>query len=116
AHDQRELPAKGIRPFPRSEAKGPGRPAGRIDQARQHLERGRLAGPVGPEERNHFAGFDGEADVGDGVDFLVLAMEEAAQSAAEAGSFLEDAIGFRQSLGLDDWHDSWLSPAGIPDA
>ena len=37
--------------------------AGRIEQAQQHLDRGRLAGAVRPQKPDHLSGFDGERDV-----------------------------------------------------
>ena len=79
AHDERELPAEGVGPVPRRVAEHAGRAAGRVDEAGEHLEGGGLAGPVRPEERDHFAGFDGEADAVDGPDLLVFAVEEGAR-------------------------------------
>src|SRR5262249_6697817 len=64
---------------------------------------------VGAEEGDHLAGFDGERDVGDGTDFLVLAAKEATKGTAEAGVLLEDAVGLGKSLYLDDRHWRRLS-------
>src|SRR5207248_1172100 len=78
---------------PRREAEHAGRAAAGEDQPGQHLQRRRLAGAVGAEERHHLARLDGERHVGDGVDGLVLAAEEAHEGAAQAGLLLEDAVG-----------------------
>src|SRR5262249_53853514 len=83
--------------------------ARRVNEAREHLEGGRLAGAVGAEEANHLARLDGKTDVLDGVDFLVVATEQARQGAAKAGGFLKDTIGFGQAPGFDDRHCGRLS-------
>ena len=44
-------------------------------QRGQHLHRGRLAGPVGPEEAEHRPGRDREVDAAHGVDLAVLPTE-----------------------------------------
>ena len=95
AHDQRELAAEGVEAVPRHEAEHAGAAAGRIDQAREHLERRRLAGAVGAEEGDHLARLDGEGDAVHRPDLLVAAAEQAADGAEQSLLLLEDAIGFR---------------------
>ena len=92
-----------------------GRAGGRVDQAGEHLERGRLARAVGAEEGDHLARLDGEADAVDGLDFLVLAAVQAAQGAEEPVLLLEDAVGLGQALRLDDRHETTALAAQASD-
>ena len=54
------------------------------EDAGQHLDRGRLAGAVGPEVRDRLAGLDAEVDVVDGQLVLVGAGEEVLERADQA--------------------------------
>ena len=96
-HDERELAAEGVVPLPGGEPEHLGRAGGRVDQAREHLERGRLPRPVRPEEGDHLARLDRERDVVDGLDFLVVPLVEPPEGAEEAVLLLEDAVGLRQA-------------------
>src|SRR5439155_20241982 len=58
------------------------------------------------------AGLNGEADVVDRTDFFVLAAKQATDGAQQALLLLIHAIGFRQSLGFNNWHDSWWFSGG----
>ena len=88
AHDQRELAAEGVGAAPRGRSRARSAvAAGRVDQAREHLEGRRLPRPVGPEERDHLARLDREADAVDGVDFLVLAAIEPPEAPSRPSFF-----------------------------
>ena len=87
AHDQRELAAERVGPLPGHEIENAGLSAGRVDQAREHLQGRGLPRAVGTEERDHLAGLDREADPIDGPDLAILAAVQARASAASTPSF-----------------------------
>ena len=62
--------------------------AGRMEQARQHLERRGLAGAVRAEEADPLAALDREADAVDRLDHLVRAMDQRLSAAANPGGRL----------------------------
>src|SRR5207249_11168328 len=96
--------AKGVGPLPRHEAEHLGGAARRVDDAREHFQRSRLAGAVGAEEGHHLARLDREADAVHRPHFLVPAAPQPADRAQEAGLLLKDAIRLRQVPRLYDRH------------
>jgi hypothetical protein len=52
-----------------------GPPAGRLQEGGQHVDRGRLAGPVGPEEAEDLPPADVEVDAAHGGEVAVLLHE-----------------------------------------
>jgi len=61
----------------------PGFAAGRIEQAREHLQRRRLARTIRPQEADDLAGLDVERDRLDCMDFARLATDEGLRGRAE---------------------------------
>src|SRR5260221_69653 len=103
-HHQRETAAKRIEPIPRREAENLSRAAGGKDKTRKHLERGCLAGTVGAEKCDHFAGFDREAHAIDRAHIFRLSAHQPAQGSKDALFFLRYSISFREVDGFDRWH------------
>jgi hypothetical protein len=91
AQHEGEEPAVGVFALGRVEAGDPGGAAGRIDEAREHLERGGLARTVGPEEANELALGDVEGDVLGRGGLLELALEQPLHAAPKAGLLLVGA-------------------------
>src|SRR5262249_38320161 len=88
---------------------------GGVDQPGERLQRGGLARAVGPEEGDHLARLDREADAVDRPDLLVLPAVEAPEGAQKALPLLEDAVGPGQAVGLDGRHqDGSLRASGSP--
>src|SRR5262249_9193469 len=83
------------------EAEHAGSPRRWVQDARQHLERGRLAGAVRSDERDPLAGRDGEGHVVDGDDLVRARGDERAQRAAEPARTHGDAEHLPQTLELD---------------
>ena len=102
AEQQGELLAVGDGPLPRREAQHRGRAAGGMEQAGEHLERGGLAGAVGPEEADELPFLDRKADVFHGGSLLVFATQQAAQRTEQPRLFLVSTEDSRESLHLDD--------------
>ena len=104
AHHERKLPSKRVDALRGDESENLRAAAGRINQAREHLERRGLARAVGTEKGDHFAGLDGEADVVDRLNFLVIAFIEPSERAEQPFFFLEDTISLRQTHRFNDRH------------
>src|SRR5215208_7145648 len=81
-HHQRKLSAKRIVAVRRVEIEYRCRTGGRINEAGQHLKRGRLARAIGAKKRHHLARLNGKADAINGADSLILAAKQALDRAA----------------------------------
>ena len=104
AHHQGEAAAIGVFAFPGHVAHHAGRAAGGRNHAGEELQRGGLAGPVGPEEGDEFALFDGQIDAAHGLDDAILPAEQPADRGEQPFLFLINPIGLRQPFDLDDRH------------
>src|SRR5204862_5473197 len=78
-------------------------PARRIEEARQHLERGRLAGAVRAEEPDDLAGLDVERDRVDRMYLPPRSSEETLRGGPQAGLALGHAEDLAQVGDADDW-------------
>ena len=67
----------------------------------EHLERRRFSGAIGPEESDQFPFLNGEADIADGMDVLVLPGEESFDGASKSRLLLRDPEGFRQVMNVN---------------
>ena len=76
----------------------------RLQDARQDLDGGGLARPIGPDEAQQFARLQGKGDVPQGLDRAVAAMDQTLDRAQQAGIAFGDAIGLGQVLDEDLWH------------
>src|SRR5690606_17263018 len=85
AENEGEDAAVGVFAFRRIEAGDRGGAARGVDEAREHFQRGGLAGAVGPEETDELALRDVERDVLRGRGFFERAVKQAAHAAPEAG-------------------------------
>ena len=74
-----------------------------MQQARQHLQRGRLAGAVRAEEADHLPGADVEGNRVDRADLAPPAVDDAAQSRGETALALGDFEDPRQVGDVNDW-------------
>src|SRR5690348_14396212 len=76
--------------------------AARVQQAREHLERRRLARSVGPQEGHDLARADAERHVPDGADLAVTRAQERAKRASDSGVADLDLKGLAQLLRGDE--------------
>ena len=90
-----------VLPFPRYEPKDGGPAAGRVKQAREHFERGGLAGAVGAEKPDQLAFLHGKADFPGRGRFLVLAVRKALKRAEKTRLLLIGAVDLGQLLDFD---------------
>jgi hypothetical protein len=112
SHEQREFALEGILAMPRDVAEDGGFAAGGMQKAAEHLEHRGFAGAVGTEEADEFAFFDGEGDVICGAHFLILAPEQTADSAPEAGLLFIGAKDLGEAIGGDRGHRRALGEDG----
>ena len=105
AEHERELAAVAVGALPRDVTEHAGRAAGGIKQPGEHLERGGLARAVGTEKTDEFAGFDLEADVVDGDELFVLAVEKPFDRAAKTRLLFVGAKGLGQTADFNDGHE-----------
>ena len=75
-----------------------------FQDARENLDGGGLARPVGADEAQELAGLQGKGDVAQGLDRAVAAMDQTLDRAQQAGIALGDAIGLGQVLDEDLRH------------
>ena len=103
-HHQGEPAAVGVLALPGHVAHHAGRAAGGRDDAREQLERRRLAGAVGPEEGDELALLDRQIDAAHRLHVAILAVEQPAQRGQQPLLLLIDAVGLRQPVDFDDRH------------
>ena len=103
-HHQGEAAAIGVLALPGDVAHHAGRAAGGIDHAGEQLERGGLAGAVGPEKGDELALLDRQVDAAHRLHLAVLAMEQARERGPEAFLLLVNAIRLLQVCDFDDRH------------
>src|SRR5579871_642516 len=76
-HHERETATEGVFAFPGSVAENLSVTGRRVNQAREHLQRGRLARSVGTQKRDHLARLNAEAHAIDSPHFFVLSPPQA---------------------------------------
>jgi hypothetical protein len=91
-HDERDASQEVELAAARIEAVDAHRARRRMQKARQHFERRRLAGAVGPEKADALAGGDAEGQLVDGAHDAIFAVEERAHGRPDAGGALVDAV------------------------
>ena len=82
-------------------AEHPGFAAGWVEQTGEHLERGGLAGAVGPQEPYHLSRLHLEADRSDRPHVFLLAADEALERGHQPGRALGNSIRLGEVLDLD---------------
>ena len=103
-HHQGEAAAIGVFAPPGDVAHHAGRAAGGIDDAGEQLERGGLAGPVGPEKGDELARLDREVDAADRLHVAVVAVKQPPHRGQQALLLLINPVGLRQPFDFDDGH------------
>ena len=83
----------------------------RVQQPRHHLQRRRLSRPVGTEETDDLALFNGETDLLDGADLLVPAPNDGTHRRPEAALALGHTKGLGQCADFNLWHGGMLMEA-----
>src|SRR5262249_23782296 len=99
-----EPAAKGVGPLPGDEVKDPGRAAGWVNQAREHLQGRGLTGPVRSQKGDHLARLDGKAHSIDRANFLVFSPVEAAERPEDPFLLLPNPVVFAEAKRLDNCH------------
>src|SRR5205085_12660596 len=91
---------------PRCEPQNVGHPAGGLENARQNLQRRRLAGAVRPNDRDAFALGDFKGDAANGIDSLKFRGEDAPQRAGKSAPPPGVAVGLPEITDGNDGHDT----------
>ncbi len=76
--------------------------AGRIEEAREHLERRRLPRSVRPEESDDLARIDAEGDAVHREHFAIAALHDGAERCRKSGLAFGDAIDLAEGAHVDD--------------
>ena len=114
AHHQGEAAAIGVFALPGHMAHHAGRAGRGRDHAGEQLERGRLAGAVGPKKGDELPLLDRQIDAANRVDVLVLPAKQPANRGQQPFLLLVNAIGLRESADFDDCHVEIIGPvAGL---
>jgi hypothetical protein len=104
-HHQRYLAQIGLVPLPGDMTEDRSLTARRIEQTGEHLERGRLAGPVRPQKPDHLARRDVERDAVDCDHLFGLATKDGANGGAQTRFPLRDVIGLTEIANLNRWQN-----------
>ena len=104
-HHQGEAAAIGVFALPGHVAHHAGRAAGGVDHAGEQLERGGLAGAVGPEKGDELALLDRQVDAADRLDLAIFAVKQPAHRRQQPFLLLINAVRLRELLDFDDGHD-----------
>src|SRR5262249_12908082 len=97
-HDERDPAQEGALTPRRDEAEHERLAAAWVQEAREHLQRRRLAGPVRPEEADDLARLDRERNLVDRTDLPRLAPDEALGGRYQAGFALRDIEDLEQAV------------------
>ena len=79
--------------------------ARRMQDARQHLDRGGFPGAVGTDEAQQFAGFHLERKLAHRLDGTIFRLEQGAHRAAHPRGFAFGLEGFLEVGDFNGWHD-----------
>ncbi len=102
AHDDGELHLEGFLALPGGEAEHAGLPAAGVQDAREHLERGGLAGAVGPRKPTISPSSICKRDLAHGIFGQLFAVEEVLKRALQPQLFFVIVEGFGQAVDVDD--------------
>ena len=97
-HDERDPAQEATLPLRRDEAEHVRLPSARIEQAGEHLERGRLPGAVRAEEADDLARRNVERDLVDGTHLAGLAPYQTLRGRDETGFALGDVEDLEQAV------------------
>ena len=114
AHDHRDPAQKRRLAARRHVPQDAGLAGGRVKEAREHLEGGRLAGAVGAEEADDLARLDVERDAVDGMDVARLAPDEAAHGVPQPLLADGHVEGHAQVGDVDGWRHGAASVGPQP--
>ena len=101
AHHQGHRPQVVRLALPGGKAQHVGLPAGGVKQAGEHLQGGRFAGAVRPEEADDLPLLDREAHLLDSLHIFIFALEKTAHGRAKAALALGHLVGLAQFLDGD---------------